>query len=310
MLCTHEKENTLRRLVLLLLPMLLMALAACSGGNTDAQTSVTAAPTQAVPTAAENLAADENGQPLVARVNGEGIPHAEFERALVRQQQEFSAADNETLAAAVLSTLIQQKLIEQAARDLNIGISDEALDSEIQTNIELAGGQAGWEEWLAQNLYTEAEYRDTLRAMLLTGAVRDAVTQAASGALRHVHARHILVKSEQEAKDLLTRLQNGEDFAALAQQYSQDVTSFDKGGDLGWFIDGELLEPALSQVAFSLLPGQIAGPVATRLGYHIIQTLEFADRQVDPEKMAVVVQVQFENWLQSLIESATIERYR
>lgn len=305
----------MRRFVMLLPFILLICLAACSGGgDSTAQTGNNPLPTQpadaAPATPLPAAAVDENGEPLVARVNGDGITQAEFDRAVARQQQELAAADSTALASAVLTTLIQQKLIEQAARDLNISVDDQALDAEIQANVDMAGGREGWETWLTQNFYSEDEYRSTLHSMLITGAVRDAVTQGASGPLHHVHARHILVKTEDEAKAILTRLQNGEDFAVLAKELSQDVTSYENGGDLGWFIDGELLEPALSQVAFSLLPGQIAGPVATRLGYHIIQTLEFADRQIDPEKMAVVVQVQFENWLQELSESAAIERYR
>jgi parvulin-like peptidyl-prolyl isomerase len=145
--------------------------------------------------------------------------------------------------------------------------------------------------------------------MLIAGAMRDQITQQLPANVPQVHARHILVDTEAEAINVLNRLQTGEDFAALAASLSQDVTTRETGGDLGWFVEGELLEPLLTQVAFSLNSGEIGGPVATRLGYHIIQTLERAEGPVSPDKQALLAQIHFENWLRGLTFNAVIERY-
>jgi parvulin-like peptidyl-prolyl isomerase len=296
--------------LLLTLMVLGLLVAACSGGSkssdnntpTDTQKDPTPVPAPALPVNSENI-------PLVAKVNGVEITEPQYQRALARRQMETGAADPSVLASIVLDNLIEQVLIDQAAVDLGVTVSDEQLDTEVQSFVTDAGGAENWQLWLNQNGYTSDEFRDALRGMMVTAQVQAAVVQNVGGTAPHVHARHILVKTEAEAKDVLARLQAGEDFAALAKELSLDVTSADQGGDLGWFTENELLEPSLAQVAFSLLPGQIAGPVATRLGYHVIQTLAFEDRPVAADKAANLAQIQFENWLQSMTEGATIERY-
>lgn len=91
-----------------------------------------------------------------------------------------------------------------------------------------------------------------------------------------VHAYHILVETEQEAKDALALLKSGNlDFAATAKQLSQDPGSKDKGGDLGWFPRG-VMDPAFEEVAFSLEPGETSEPVSTSFGWHIIKVEEKA----------------------------------
>lgn len=290
--------------------VILALLAAACSGNASADPDTIARATAPVnPLSVGNLPVNGDRVELIARVNDREITLPEFEQALARKQQEVNAADTQALAADVLDTLIEQALIDSAAQSLEVNVSDAQLDAEVQTYIEQAGGQDGWQRWLSENNYTQGEFRNTLRDMLVTTSVRDAVIQDIPDSVRQVHARHILVQTEKEAVDVLTRLGAGENFAALAQKLSRDVTSAEQGGDLGWFSRDELLEPVLADVAFSLLPGQIGGPVGTRLGYHVIQTLEFADLPLNDEKRAMLMQTRFENWLQSLLDSATIERF-
>ncbi len=298
----------------LILLLILALAAACS-----AAPSPVVSPTQpgsttvpdviptAVPTA--NLPLNEAGVALVARVNGADITLPQFERAVARAQYDSVVSDSSLLQVTVLDTMIEQVLIDQAATQMNIVVSDGELDTELQANIQLAGGQQAWQNWLSANQYTEAEFRDILRSTLITSRVRDAVTLANNeAALEQVRARHILVRTEAEALDILARLQAGEDFATLAT-VSLDVTTRDNGGDLGWFTRDELMEQSLADVAFSLQPGQIAGPIPTRLGYHIIQTLEVGERPAEIEDQASLAQARFETWLDSQRASATIERY-
>ncbi len=301
------------------LSFILIGVALMTACASNAAPPSTAVPATTAPDPTANVAqvaqvpneppTDENGNLLVARVNGEGITQAEFERAVTRTQQEMQAADPTALGAMVLESLIEQRLIEQSARAQNVIVSDDAIEAEYQFNKQIAANDDAWQGWLLDNQYTEAEFRTTLRSMLIAGAMRDQVLQQLPENVPQVHARHILVETEAAAHEVLTRLGNGEDFAALAASTSQDVTTREQGGDLGWFVEGELLEPVLTQVAFSLNAGEIGGPVATRLGYHIIQTLERANRPVTPEKQALLAQIYFENWLRGLTFDAIIERY-
>jgi peptidyl-prolyl cis-trans isomerase C len=296
--------------------LLLLGTAACGGGGgpSPTETSAPGAPppvTVVVSTPTPEIApqaAESGGQPVAARVNGVAINQADYERALARSQHNSLAADPGALGESVLDMLIEQALIEQAAAEQGITVSDEALEAEYQATRALVPDDDAWQKWLADNQYTDAEFRQSLRAALIAGQVRDRIIGSLPTNVMQVHARHILVETEAEANDVLARLQAGEDFAALAASLSRDVTTRDQGGDLGWFADGELLEPAFMQVAFALEPGQIAGPVATRLGYHVVQVLEREERPVPEDRQPALAQAAFERWLQGLLYSAVVER--
>ena len=84
-----------------------------------------------------------------------------------------------------------------------------------------------------------------------------------------VHARHILVETEDEAKAIVEQLKGGADFATLAKEKSKDPGAAD-GGDLGFFAKGQMV-PEFSEVAFKMYPGQVSNPVKTQFGWHIIK---------------------------------------
>lgn len=286
--------------------VLLLLLTACAGSVSSNSTSSV----QVAQVATPQLPVNAQGVALVAKVNEQEITLPEFQRALERRQVEGNAADPAALEADVLEQLIDQALIEQGAAAQQITVTDEDVQAELQINIELAGSQEAWNEWLATNGYTADEFTQTLRETLVTNLLRDAMTEDLSGDVAQVHARHILLTSEQDANTVLSRLTAGEDFAALAQQFSLDETTRAQGGDLGWFTQEELLVPELASAAFSLQPSQIGGPIATSLGYHVVQTLESGSRPVDPERRFYIAQARFENWLDEMRLTATIERYR
>lgn len=87
-----------------------------------------------------------------------------------------------------------------------------------------------------------------------------------------IHARHILVQSENAARKVLDRLSGGESFEAVAREWSTDRATANKGGDLGRFGRGDLM-PAFEKAAFALRPGEVSQPVKTALGYHIIKRI-------------------------------------
>lgn len=84
-----------------------------------------------------------------------------------------------------------------------------------------------------------------------------------------VNASHILVKSEDKAKEILEQIKEGTSFADLAMQHSL-CPSKKKGGNLGWFGHGQMVKE-FEKAAFTTKKGQLAGPVKTQFGWHIIK---------------------------------------
>src|SRR5579872_779878 len=94
-----------------------------------------------------------------------------------------------------------------------------------------------------------------------------------------IHARHILVPTEEEAKAALARIKGGEDFAKVATEISKDPGA--EGGDLGWFTKDKMV-PEFADAAFKLQPGQISDPVKTQFGWHIIKVEERRMKKFPP----------------------------
>ncbi len=292
----------------LLLSLIIMVTVVACGGDDSATTEINAGAQNVNPAdTTDNTSNTPLSDTDVASVNGVPITQAEFDRAFVRIAGNSTAADNSALATQVLNALIEQEVIAQSADELGISVSDDDIDAEI-TSLKQSLGNASWEEWLASNQYTEDELREALRNSIITNRVRDTVIAQLGEKVEHVHARHILVKTEAEATSVLDRLAAGEDFATLAQAVSLDVTTRDFGGDLGWFIREELLDIALADAAFDNEAGQITGPVITRLGYHVLQTLEKEERTIEAERMPLLVENLFNRWLEEELLSATIVR--
>lgn len=89
---------------------------------------------------------------------------------------------------------------------------------------------------------------------------------------RKVHAKHILVKAEQEALEVLFDLKQGKDFEELARKKSL-CSSAKKGGDLGWFGRGQMVKE-FESAAFALKPGETSRPVKSKFGWHVIQVVD------------------------------------
>ncbi len=107
-----------------------------------------------------------------------------------------------------------------------------------------------------------------------------------------VKAQHILIKTEgksdaekkqalAKAQDLLKQLKAGANFDELAKKNSDDTSNAPKGGDLGWFVRGQMV-PEFDNAAFALKPGELSGIVTTAFGYHIIKVNEKENARVKP----------------------------
>lgn len=255
----------------------------------------------------------QQDEPVAAIVNDQPITMAAFERERARRMMgmQIEPATQDAFDASVLDAMIDQVLIEQAALELEIDIPDDEVDAELALQSELAAANGTTlEEVITAQLYTMDEYRAVVRGFLLVQRVSEQVVAVPEMAPQ-VHSRHILVADEATARELLTQLQAGVDFAQLAAQYSLDVSTAASGGDLGWVTRGVLLQREVEDAIFALQPGQFAAePVRSSLGYHVIQTLErVEDRPLSPSALALLQQQAFLDWLDLQRQAADIERF-
>jgi parvulin-like peptidyl-prolyl isomerase len=154
----------------------------------------------------------------------------------------------------------------------------------------------------------EEYFRARLGEEIHRRRMQERLAQAVEPMAEQVHARHILVETEEEAEGVLARLQAGEDFASLAQELSLDTPSAEQGGDLGWFPRG-LMTFAFEEAAFSMEVGQLSGTVQTTFGYHILQVLGREERALEGASLAALKEGAFYEWLQGEREVAEIERF-
>jgi len=240
--------------------------------------------------------------PLAAIVNGQPILLDEYER-------EVSRAGGAVPPEAVLEAMIETSLLEQMATSAGVTVSDEELEELIQNDIDALGGRATFEERLRNNDLTEEEYREKVRSSLIAQRLQMQVAQEVPETMEHVHARHIVVDTREEAEAILAQLREGADFGTLAQTYSQDVSTRNRGGDLGFFPRGLLLVPELEDAAFELDLAQISDVVeSSLLGFHIIQVLEREERPLDTVDAELIRANFIRHWREELWANASIER--
>ena len=235
----------------------------------------------AVMLAQQPAAADMDNGDVVATVNGDPIERNQLFQAMYEQGGQEA-----------LDQLITRKLIIQEAERLDLTVSEEELDLEIQSIIDesFQGNEEELQSVLEFYGISMESFRDDARLNLLvrklaTEQLEDTEEQARQffeenrflfDQEEEIEARHILVESEAEADDILAQLEDGEDFAILAAEYSLDTSNKDQAGYLGFFGRG-MMVPEFEEAAFALEIGEISQPVETNFGFHIIELLDRQD---------------------------------
>ncbi|MBI5653351.1 MAG: peptidylprolyl isomerase [Chloroflexi bacterium] len=156
---------------------------------------------------------------------------------------------------------------------------------------------------------SESEFRRLIETLLLRQKLQAEISKTVPTVEEQIEARHILLKTMDEAIAVQERLKKGEDFTKLAQELSQDPGSKASGGDLGWFGRGQMVKE-FEDAAFALQPNQISQPISTTFGVHILQVVtRDPNRALDPSALSAKQNVEFSNWLQKVRGEAKVERY-
>ncbi len=240
--------------------------------------------------------------PLAAEVNGVGIRLETFENEIIRFEQEQLSAgiDLATLPdyrEQILWALIDLQLLSQGAEEAGIGIPAGEIEARIAAIQSSLGSQEAFETWLLVNLYSMDEFRRALEEEILAAEMVARITASVANSTEQVHARHILVATQEEAENLRAQIVAGEDFVELAEDFSVDPSTGQVGGDLGWFPQGYLLWPEVDQVAFALEPGELSQVIQSELGYHLVEILERGEHQLDFETRLFLQEKAVQDWL-------------
>ncbi|HET6838275.1 MAG TPA: peptidylprolyl isomerase [Bradyrhizobium sp.] len=206
----------------------------------------------------------EEANPVLAKVNGAEIRQSDVALAEEELGPSLAQMDPASKQENVLAFLIDMKIVAKAAEDKKVENTEEFKKRLAFTRSRLL---------MDSLLASEGKAATTADAMK---AVYEEAAKQITGE-QEVHARHILVETEDEAKAVADELKKGADFAELAKKKSKDPGSSD-GGDLGFFTKEQMV-PEFSTVAFALEPGKISDPVKSQFGWHIIKVEEKRNRQ-------------------------------
>jgi len=241
----------------------------------------------------------DDTNPVLAKVNGSEIRQSDMAIAEEELGPSLEKMDPATKKENLLAFLIDMKIVAKAAEDKKVEDSDE-----FKKRLAFARNRLLMDSLLAN----EGKAATTDEAMK---KVYDDAAKQITGE-QEVHARHILVATEDEAKAIEEELKKGADFAELAKKKSKDPGASD-GGDLGFFTKDQMV-PEFSAVAFSLEPGKISDPVKSQFGWHIIKVEEKRNRkppdfdQVKGQIESYVTRKAQADYVAKLRETAKIER--
>lgn len=198
---------------------------------------------------------------IIASVNGSAI----FDSQLEKAREEFQSDAQNTQGVDILQHLIEQKLLSQQAKNLDL---DKRPDIQIRLRQAKDNILANA---MIENFVAEAVTDEELRAFY------DAETKL-SGPQLQIRARQVVLPDEATAKEVVRRLDAGDSFASIALAFSIDRASRESSGDLG-YVSRDMLDPALTEKIFGAADNQRLEPFQTDQGWHIV---EIMDRRISP----------------------------
>ena len=231
-----------------------LALALALSGAAAAQTP----PAGKTPAAAPAAPADPAA--VVATVNGQPITQADI----------AIASDDPALSLPGVDEAQKKNLLVDYMVDLKVG-AQAAEAAKVGESPDFKRKLAYFRDKLLLDDYLEQEAKKAV-----TPEAEHAIYDTSVKLMKpeeEIHARHILVDNEAEAKKIAARIKGGEDFAKVAAETSKDPGSKAEGGDLGWFTK-ERMVPDFANAAFAMKPGQVSDPVKSQFGWHVIKVEE------------------------------------
>lgn len=244
--------------------------------------------------------------------------------------------------AKMLDTMVNDIIFAKKAEELGIMPSEEELDKQSKEQLDQVkasfDGDEAYQSALKDAGITEEDFLKELRLSVVSKIVYDDIVKdvevtddeitayynanqsSYTEGTNRIDPAHILVKTEEEAKDIIKKLDEGADFAALAKEFGTDGTA-EKGGDLGWInYDSTEYDKTFLLAAIALEKGKYTpAPIQTQFGYHVIKCLDKEEYPIKPledvkedVKKAVLEQNQYNKYVEVVTEwqkAAKIKTY-
>lgn len=197
-----------------------------------------------------------NAQTVVATVNGTDITLGHMILLRAGLPAQYAQLPDEVLFQGILDQLVQQTALQQSFSGDTPARVQLAMDNE------------------RRSLIASEVVGDVLETAVTEAAIEAAYNEVYGSVSpdKEYNAAHILVDSEDEAKELITALNDGADFAALAREKSTGPSG-PNGGDLGWFGPGMMVKP-FEDAVMTMEPGTFSDPIKTQFGWHVVMLKE------------------------------------
>lgn len=203
------------------------------------------------------------------------------------KDKKFSELDK-NVQEMLVKGFINQKLFEKEAEKLGIRSSED-----FKKKIKAAESQLLQQELIERQLKTAVTDK-------LIDDEYNKLAKELKGQ-KEVKVAHILVDTEEKAKEIKKKLNKGSKFEDLVKEFSKDEGSKANGGELGYVMKGQLV-PEFENKAFSMKQDEISDPVKTQFGWHIIKALDSRDVKIPPKEQAL-------NGIKGKLSRDTIEKY-
>ncbi len=205
------------------------------------------------------------GNPVIAKVDGRDISRVDVFRYIKMLPQNIQQLPPNAIYPMAVEQVINTRIVQNKAEEA--GLEN---DPEVQEQVNMAKQQ------IVRSVYVQREVDKNISDSDLKNKYDAEIGKVP--AIEEINASHILVKTEDEAKALIKKLDDGADFAKLAAENSADDSNKDKGGELGWFTQKDMV-PEFADAAFKLSKGSVTQtPIKTQFGYHVVKVLDKRER--------------------------------
>lgn len=282
---------------------------------------------------------------VIATVNGVEISEVEYNKLLDYYLTQLRAMHDltddvlnkdigtgmtllDSLKSDVLDTLIVSEIIAEEAEKNDIKIDEEELQKLYEENhLKMMKEDEDYKKTIEENKIDEDFIKGQMRKDLIGHQYKMfyldkiEITDETAKTFydensqlfnpEEIKASHILLDEEDEARDIIKKLEEGEDFAELAKQYSTEPIAKETGGDLGYFSKDANLVPEFKEAAFALEVGQISEPVKTDFGYHVIKVEDIKREHKEFEEVKEGIKYSlkesdYQNHISEIFEKADI----